>query len=122
MAKSAHSCGKRLQHHGKALGKKRRLVDIAKCAMVLCLMAVAPFATARAEVVKRTIIAINNASQFGHGIEDAAARHAAETPLNHIGLVVHHHDWSANGVPTKDVTRDARGALDLAIRRQSRAT
>ena len=66
---------------------------------------------AHSEEIKRTIISISNPQQFKFEETRIRTRLVAETPLNHIGLNVLHHDWSKDRAPDADLTDEARGAL-----------
>lgn len=61
--------------------------------------------------VRRDIIAVSNATQFGYNPAHMETRALAETPLNHLGLRVHQVDWSESGVPSAELSAAARGAL-----------
>ena len=59
----------------------------------------------------RSVLAIANPSQFGYATTDIPLRTRVETPLNHIGLKLHHHDWARNGSPAAAQVAASRGAI-----------
>ncbi len=68
-------------------------------------------APASAEFVRRDVLAISNAYQRGIDASEVETRRLAETPLNHLGLHVIHHDWSRSREPQANDAASVRGAL-----------
>ena len=93
-----------------ARGIRRASRQLLACVLLLVASLTAS-ATASAQELKRTIISISNPHQFKFEDSRIRTRLVAETPLNHIGLNVVHHDWSKDGAPETELAEDARGAL-----------
>ncbi len=101
-----------LRRSGQAFagGAVGRLVVVLVLVALLSSPAIAQPAPA-GEPVARSILAISNGSQLGYALNETPTRSVAETPLNHLGLKVIHHDWHTGRVPEAARSAGTRGAL-----------